>query len=135
MKEATNKYMKFWFEDDILYSIFIQDIDLNLENCIECIHLRHEISEGKKQYWLYDLNRIRSLDRNAKEYLSRHGQDYLYASAILVNSHFQKFLISTFLKVKKPKIPTHIFTSKQKAIDWLLTIKNSKNESDSRVRR
>jgi hypothetical protein len=122
MREASNQLTKYWMEDGIMNSVFLQNFDLTLEMCISMIQFRHEFSQGEKQYWLYDINGLNSMTKEAKDYAAIYGQDYLHAAAIIVHSHMQKFLINTFISVKKPNIKTRVFTDKTKAKDWLLDI-------------
>ena len=123
MREASNQFTKYWMEDGIMHSVFLIDFDLTLEKCISLIQFRHEFSQGEKQYWLYDFNGLISMTKEAKDYAAIYGQDYLYAAAIIVHSHLQKFLINTFIIVKKPKVTTRVFTDKTKAKDWLIELK------------
>jgi hypothetical protein len=45
MREASNYYTKYWMEDGIMHSIFLHDIHLDLDLCIELINFRHNISQ------------------------------------------------------------------------------------------
>lgn len=123
MREVSNQFTKYWMEDGIMHSVFLQDFDLTLEMCISMIHFRHDFSQGEKQYWLYDINGLNSMTKEAKDYAAIYGQDYLYGAAIIVHSHLQKFLINTFIKVKKPLVKTRVFTDKSKAKSWLQELK------------
>jgi hypothetical protein len=123
MKEASNNYIKYWMEAGIMHSMFLQDIHLELELCIALINFRQEFSEGEKQYWLYDLDKLQSMTKDAKDYAAKYGDNYLHAAAIIVHSHLQKFIINTYIIVKKPNVKTRIFTDKVKAKNWLLELK------------
>lgn len=132
MKEVSNSFTKYWMEDGIMCSIFLIDFELNLKNCIELINFRHDFSKGEKQYWLYDISGLKSMTKEAKDYASKYGQDYLHAAAIIVHSHMQKFLINTFIIVKKPDIPTRVFTDRSKAKKWLFDLKIKSYELSER---
>ena len=123
MREASNNYTKYWMEDGIMHSMFLQDIHLELELCIALINFRQEFSEGEKQYWLYDLDKLQTMTKDAKDYAAKYGDNYLHAAAIIVHSHLQKFIINTYIIVKKPNVKTRIFTDKVKAKNWLLELK------------
>ena len=127
MREVSNEYIRYWVEDGILHSEFKQDITLHASLCSKIIELRHEISEGKKQYWCYDFKHVTSMPRDGKEYAEKYGQDYLYASAAIVYNHLQKYIVNIFIAIKNPKIPFKAFTNKEKAVQWLKEIKE-KNE-------
>jgi hypothetical protein len=123
MREASNNYIKYWMEDGIMHSIFLHDIQLDLDLCIALINFRQEFSEGEKQYWLYDLDKLQTMTKDAKDFAAKYGDNYLHAAAIIVHSHLQKFIINTYIIVKKPNVKTRIFTDKIKAKNWLLELK------------
>ena len=120
MRESSNDYTKYWMEDGIMHSMFLQDIHLELELCIALINFRHVYSQEEKQYWLYDLDKLQSTTKDAKDYAAKYGDNYLNAAAIIFHSHLQKFIINTYIIVKKPNVKTRIFTDKVKAKKWLL---------------
>ena len=127
MRKTSNHFTKFWMEDGIMHSNFLYDVHLELDLCIALINFRQEFSEGEKQYWLYDLDKLQTMTKDAKDYAAKYGDNYLHAAAIIVHSHLQKFIINTFITVKKPNVKTRIFTDKVKAKNWLLELK-AKNE-------
>jgi len=46
--------------------------------------------------------------------------------AVLVNSHITKFIFNSYLKLKSPIMPFHVFADSEKAMSWLLEAKNKK---------
>ena len=115
--------VEFWFENGILMSEFEKNTELDLINVKAAIRIREGISEGEKQYWLYDLRNVKNMPKEARDYADQYGQNYLYAVAVLVNSHITKFIFNTYTKLKKPIMPFHVFTNKEKALVWLQDIK------------
>lgn len=127
MKEVENDFIKFWIEDDILYSQFKKPTDGTIENIKAIIDLRTKISDGDKQYWCYDFNGIKSYDKDARDYAEKNGQEDLVACAAVLNSHIAKFILNAFMTLKKPIVPLKGFTKKNEAIHWLNELKK-KNE-------
>lgn len=123
MEEVENDFVKFWIEDSILYSQFKKPIDGSVQNIKTIIDLRTEISDGKKQYWCYDFNGIRNYDKEARDYADKYGQENLQACAVILNSHITKFILNTFMMLKKPIVPLKGFTKKTEAINWLKELK------------
>lgn len=129
MREVSNGKVKFWIEDGILFNEVIEnDILLDIPMCKEIVELRHKISEGKPQYFLYDMGNLKDFTTESKNYFAIYGQEYIHTAAVLVHSRFQKFSINLWIKIKKPKVPMRIFTSKKEALNWLKTQKK-KNET------
>lgn len=125
MKEnfIKNEYIEFWKEDGILFSRFQEGMEVDVERMKEAVKLREEISSGANQYWLYDITRVKFITKEARDYADQYGQNYLYAVAVLVNSHITKFIFNTYIKLKKPIMPFIVFTNKEKALEWLLEVK------------
>ena len=125
-KPIENNFVKFWFENDILFSKFQEDTVLDLDSIKQVIEMREKISGGQKQYWLYDITTLKNVTKEVRDYAERYGQDYLYCIAVLVNSHITKFLFNSYLKLNKPDFPCLFFTEKEKATEWLLEMKSKK---------
>jgi len=126
-KGIENDFVKFWFEKGILNSTFQEVTDMNLDRIKQLIELRTAISGKQKQYWLYDITNLKVFPKEVRDYAEKNGQEYLYSTGVLVNSHVTKFIFNTYLKLKPPCFPFQVFTNKEKAIKWLLETK-VKNE-------
>jgi hypothetical protein len=122
-KNIENSFVKFWIEDGILFNEFKIPTDLNIENCKEIIKLRHEICQGDFYYWCTSFLNIKSMPKEGRDYTDKYGQNFLYASAGLVESAIQAFIVNIFIKLKNPKIPFKAFTSKEDAVNWLKELK------------
>lgn len=127
MEELENDFIKFWIEKGILFSRFKKPTELNIDTIKETIAMREKISGGQKQYWLYDITNLKTVTKEARNYATKYGEDFIYANAVLVNSYISKFIYTSYLKLSKPDFPFLCYTKKEKAIDWLLEIK-AKNE-------
>ena len=125
MKIIENDDIKFWIEDDILYSEYKVSFNMNIENSKIIYELRRQISNGKDQYFCYDISNLKSMTKEARDYGEIHGQDNLAASSIIVNSHIALFLYNTFIKIKKVNIPVKAFINKKDAVKWLKEIKKT----------
>ncbi len=128
MNEYKDDTIHFWIEDEILRCEYFKPVKIDLEFCKNIINIRHAISKNKKQYWLYDFRNVADMTTEGRKYAEKYGQDYLYATAALVNSHLTKFIVNLFSKMNNPRIPFKAFKDKQDAIEWLKDIK-SKNEN------
>jgi hypothetical protein len=123
MRTVENDFVKFWIEDGIMYSQFKKLTEGDKQKLKDLIDLRHEISAGEKQYWCYDFNGLKSYDKDARDYADAHGQDYLFACAVVLNSHITKFILNTFMVLKNPLVPLKGFTRKNEAVKWLKELK------------
>ncbi|GGA64444.1 hypothetical protein GCM10008015_01640 [Flavobacterium palustre] len=128
IKFVENDFIKYWIEDDILYSEFKKPTIGTKENLKALIDLRHQISAGEKQYWCYDFAGIQSYDKDARDYADQYGQEYLHACAVILNSHITKFILNTFMKLKSASVPLKGFTKKSEAVKWLNELKEKNNQ-------
>lgn len=129
-KKLENDFIKYWIEDGILYSEFTTQTDVDIEKIKAVIDLRTEISDGEKQYWCYDFDRIKSYNKEARDYADKHGQEYLYACAVIFNSHIAKFTLNAYMKLKNPLIHLKGFTKKEEAVKWLNELKTNRLKSE-----
>lgn len=121
--KVENEFIEFWIEKEILFSQFKLKTDIDLEKSKPIIQLRHQISGDKSQYWCNDIKNIRSYSIEARNYAQIHGQDLLFASAVIVHSKINKLIFNVFLKLRTPKIPFKSFSNKEEAVVWLYQIK------------
>ncbi|MFA9189812.1 hypothetical protein AAGV28_00385 [Flavobacterium sp. FZUC8N2.13] len=127
METIENEYARFWFENGVLFSELKEPIEFDVKIVSNLIELRHKISNSTNQYWCMDGTKLVSLNKEARDYAEIHGQDFIYANAMIVNSHVTKFIFCMYVKLKSPGFPFQVFTNREKAVEWLLEIK-SKNE-------
>ncbi|HTG66261.1 MAG TPA: hypothetical protein VL859_07795 [Flavobacterium sp.] len=120
---VKNDYIEFWLENGIMFSRFREGVEVDLERMKGVVRLREEISNGENQYWLYDLGNVKFITKEARDYADKYGQNYLKSVAVLVNSHITKYVYNTYIKLKKPIMPFLVFTNREKALEWLLEVK------------
>ncbi len=123
MNEYKDESIHFWKEDGILKSEFLKSVILNEDFCEKAINIRHEISNNEKQYWLYDFRNVADMNTAGRKYAEKYGQDYLHATAAIVNSHLTKFIVNLFIRINNPQIPFKAFKDKQEALEWLKELK------------
>jgi len=69
---------------------------------------------------LVDLRDINSITKEARDHFSmRDRKPAVSAIAMLVKSPVSSIIGNFFLGLNKPSVPTHLFTSEVKAVNWL----------------
>lgn len=117
----NNAYMELREESGILNCRFEDNLDLNLSISKECVKNRLDFSSGLSYPVLIDLRGLRSISKEAREYLAREGAEGISAGALLVSSPVSRIIGNLFLKVNSPSVPTRLFTSKEEARQWLIS--------------
>ena len=128
-ESVENGFIRYWTKEGILHSQFKSPTIVTLDKAREMITLRHEISIKEKQYWCCDITNVKSFTKEGRDYADIHGQDYLHATAAIVDSHLTMFIFNVFLKIKKVNMPFQAFKKLDKAVEWLKEVKRKQEHA------
>jgi hypothetical protein len=117
MLETT--YIKIWKEGGILYSVFAEGLHIDIEIARKCVEARITFSRGISYPVFIDMKGIRSVTKEARDYLADEGSRLIKGGALLVDSALTKMLGNIFLQINKPQVPLKLFTDKDEAREWL----------------
>jgi hypothetical protein len=95
-------------------------VEVTLENVTEVSRHLKKLSKGKKVPVFTDMRGLKSMTREARLFLS--GEDAAQvtsAAALLIGSPLSKVIGNFFMGINKPPYPTKLFTSEEKALQWL----------------
>lgn len=112
-------YIKLWKKEKILFCEYADNIDISLEIAKECVEKRIAFSEGKNYPVFINMKGVRSLTKEAREYLAVEGARLIIAGALITGSPLTKILGNVFLTVNKPQVPTRLFINENEALEWL----------------
>jgi hypothetical protein len=78
---------------------------------------------GGRFYNIYEFSSFSEMDPEVREWCATtSGNNYTYVDAIVISNFAQKLIADFYLKFNKPPMPTKIFKSKEKALDWILEL-------------
>jgi hypothetical protein len=66
---------------------------------------------------------IKSTTKEARRYLATIGATLVMAGALITGSPLNRALGNIFLTIDKPSVPTKLFTSETKALEWLNSLR------------
>ena len=112
-------YVDLQVEKGILYCVFSDNLQVNLEIAMHCVKKRIEISNNTSYPCLIDMGGIKSVDSDARSYMATEGAKLMKAGALITNSFYTKMMGNIFLAINKPKIPVRLFSDRAVAIKWL----------------
>jgi len=119
-KIIVNDFSRTWIENGILYGQFSPNVIIDLEIAKITIEARLNICEGKDYLFLCDMSHVKSVTKEAREYLSTDvGIKGITAGALIIDSTVSRVIGNFFLSINKPKVPAKLFTNKEDAIRWL----------------
>jgi len=107
-------------EDGFIRYISLPGAEVTLKDAKEYVNIQTELTKGEKLLNLSDLREVKSIDREARDYLAgEEATNITAACALLVGSPLSKVISNIFLALNKPGYPTKIFLSEESAIAWL----------------
>jgi hypothetical protein len=118
----------------IFHKTVIENCHVDLEALKESDKITEELTEGKKVLMLYDARNHFTLTEDAMEYAQKDiFNKKRIATAIVSNKTGIKITIDYMNKVMKPTIPIKIFSTKEDALEWLLTFKKETNKGNIKL--
>ena len=113
---------KHYIENDILHIIFNDGVDVDVDEMLESKKVRIALQKGRPMKVLVDVCGLFHISKNAKEIAAEEENAKMsIAMAIVSSSLGTKIISNFFIKLNNPHIPTKMFNSKEKAMEWLNT--------------
>jgi len=120
-KKTDNAVARTWLLEEGIVREIYKSVNINLDMMKE--HIEDSLQAyGVGAWYLSDISQLKSTDRDARDYLAKHG--IAAGAALLTYSPISKLVGNLFLKFNKPKFPTRLFTSEEKALAWLREQRN-----------
>lgn len=119
MDSFDNEYALFKISNGILFCEYKSNVVITLAAAkrivSDRIYMQNEIA-----YPVYcDIRGITDTDKAGRDYLAKYGSLATKAVAILAVDNVSSTIISFYLKISKPQVPTKIFTDKGAAMAFL----------------
>jgi hypothetical protein len=107
-------------EDGIGRVVLKPGAEETLEDVKEIIEAGRKLGKGAAVPVINDIRNTKSITREAREfYTGEETKKVVSAIALLVGSPVSRALGNFFIAVNRPSCPTRVFSSEQKAIEWL----------------
>lgn len=114
-----NEFALFWISGSILFFEYKPGVVINLVAAQRIVMDRMQMQKEKSYPVLCDVRGIADSDKAARDYLARHGSVLTKAVSILAQQTISIVMISFYLKISKPQVPTKVFRDKQAALEFL----------------
>ena len=120
IQRIDNEFLQSWIEGDILYSVYRDGCNIDLDTAKMLYRQRLDLTNGHTYPLFADIRRILYVSREARNFLATEQACMeISAGALLIGSSVSRFMGNFFIKINKPPIPTKLFTDKDAAIEWL----------------
>ena len=92
---------------------------VSLEQAKELTDAYIKITNGKRTPHLFTANKFVIIEKDVMEFMRDVANNYGKADAFVIDSLPQKIVGNFYLKFVKPQVPTKLFRTEEKAIEWL----------------
>lgn len=117
-KKFKTKAGEVWQDEDGIIRIkTFPNSQMNLDDAKEGSRIVEKLSKGKGPVIFIDMREATSMNRESRKYYSELESNI--AVALLVESPLSKVISNFFMGLNKTSYPLKIFSSKEKALDWL----------------
>lgn len=119
---VKTKHNQIWLDDEGILNLKCTEMgEMDLAETMECFEVYRKlgVGEGKKVLQLIDMRVGLIISSEGRDYAARVGRDYFIASAVVSNSLAVRFIVNFFNRFYKHKVPFRIFSTNEKAIEWL----------------
>lgn len=122
MKEKINGDVIFSYVDGIVFGAYTEGSRVDLAFAKYIVRKRKEFSNYQELPLLIDARYVKSITKEAREYLStEEGYELISASAIMSDSILSRSIANFLIKFnfQKTPIPVRFFGDKNEALEWL----------------
>jgi hypothetical protein len=121
MKTIQTKVASFCYnpEERLLHMTIFEGAEIEVENVIENYEASYTLVNNTKYLLLVDAKANASLSKEARAYSAEPKPNSPIAMAIIVVSTANRLIGNFYINFNKPKVPTKLFSSEEKALEWL----------------
>lgn len=135
MKTIHTKVATFSYDQNerLLHMKILNGAEIELENAIENYEAAQLLVAGHKHLLLVDGTSNVYISKEAKVYSAKQKPNSPIAMAVIVTSAANRLVGNFYINFNKPAVPTRLFTTEDKAIEWLksfLYLTEQKNAPD-----
>ena len=127
MNAVTTALVSIWEDEHgFMHAEFHERFNISKEDAQEYLQTALKISDGKPKYLVFDVSRVEHFDPSAfKEVTEPITEHLTKATAVVVSmkSPLVAVGVNFFLKLQREPFPMKIFSDKEEAIKWLLSLK------------
>lgn len=121
MKTIHTKVASFSYNQSerLLHMTILEGAEIELENAIENYEAAQSLTGPTKHLLLVDAHSNVYISKEARAYSAELKPNSPIAMAVVVSSTANRLIGNFYINFNKPKVPTKLFSSDDKAIEWL----------------
>ena len=114
-----NEFAQFWIHNEILFFKYKPNVVINLTAAQRIVADRIQLQNGLSYPIFCDIRGIVDSDKAARDYLAQSGSILTKAVSLLGHQSISLSMISFYLKICKPSVPTKLFSDESAALVFL----------------
>ena len=119
-KKLSTETADFWLDTDgIIRRVIHVGADETLDEAKKGFKIMLDISGGMKRPLLVDMRGMKSITREARQFLSSETSKHFTAVATIVDSPITKMIGNFAMRINPLGISVKIFSDERKAVAWL----------------
>ena len=123
MNEIHLSYVSIHYSEPIVYFVYKEGAELGFPEIRELISYAEKLSNRKPYVTFADVRVNINITNEGKRVLQDvNNMPYFRGTAALVKNSIHKLAVDIMNNFNKPKYPFRAFTSKEEAIEWLLSL-------------
>lgn len=123
MSEIHLTYVSMHYKEPVVYFVYKEGAELGFPEVRELISYAEKLSGNKPYVTFADVRVNLNMTNEGKRVLQdMNNMPYFRGTAALVKNSIHKFAVEVMNNFHKPKYPFRAFTSKEEAIEWLLSL-------------
>lgn len=121
MKTIQTKVAAFSYDPNerLLHMTILEGAEIELENAIENYEAAHTLTGNTKHLLLVDAKATVYISKEARTYSAELKPNSPIAMAVIVTSTANRLIGNFYINFNKPKVPTKLFSTEDKAVEWL----------------
>ena len=109
------------YENRIFHAIIKEGQRITMDHALKGHEFLGRNGSGRF-YNLYEFESFAEMDPEIRIWAAEtSGNNYTFLDAVVINNVAQKIIAIFYLKFNKPDMPTKIFPSTDKALDWIFS--------------
>lgn len=123
MNELKLSYATIRYEEPIIYITIKKNSELGFPEIKELVKYSEQLSQYKNYFVFSDVAENVSVTPEGRRFaFEAKNSPYQKGSAVLVKNNVVSIAANLYVGFKYPDFPYKVFTEKQTAIDWLLSL-------------
>jgi hypothetical protein len=121
MKTIQTKVAYFSYDSRsrILRMKLLEDASIEVEDAIQNYEAALSLTKGEKHLLLVDAQANVYISKETRVYSAQSKPNSPLAMALVVNSTANRLIGNFYINFNKPKVPTKLFSTEEKALKWL----------------